>query len=297
LTKNPRSGLFGGDDNVETAPFQPFGKNKALTIYPAPNGKPTSAIYSASTAGGDLKVHAYGLHYPRGLAFDVLESGAALLYATNDGMELRGSRPVKDDPDVLYTVYEGQNYGWPDYSADLAPITDERFRPDPGIMDRTSYPKLGALVAASRDMNLVRGTLVSGVLPSLAGAAKLTFVPRKPEFRPYEGRALVALWGDRAPYATSGQKLRAPTGYKIVSINIESNSKVPEDFIRNTQGKPASMLGRNVVALERPIDVKFGPDGRLYVLDYGRMEMRGSREKITAGTGRVFVLEPAPSEP
>ena len=29
--------------------------------------------------------------------------------------------------------------------------------------------------------------------------------------------------------------------------------------------------------LERPIDVKIGPDGYLYVLDFGRMEVRNGQ--------------------
>jgi hypothetical protein len=46
------------------------------------------------------------------------------------------------------------------------------------------------------------------------------------------------------------------------------------------------------------MDVKFGPDGRLYILDYGRVEFRDDRERVATGTGKIFVLEPIePLEP
>ena len=64
------------------------------------------------------------------------------------------------------------------------------------------------------------------------------------------------------------------------------------DFVVNTRRMPASKLGRGVVALERPIDVKFGPDGALYILDFGQMSVKGGEEKIVAGSGRIFMLVP-----
>ncbi|HEX2973818.1 MAG TPA: hypothetical protein VHP11_15910, partial [Tepidisphaeraceae bacterium] len=96
------------------------------------------------------------------------------------------------------------------------------------------------------------------------------------------------LWGDQAPYDTGGMKLVGPMGYKVVQVNVDG--KEVKDFIRNTQAGPASKYDLGGRALERPVDVKFGPDGALYILDFGRMEMRGSRERVRGGTGRVFKL-------
>jgi hypothetical protein len=188
----------------------------------------------------------------------------------------------------------------------LKPIFDPFFLPPPEIMQRTSYPEelsfltdhAGQPASSGRpavppvpDPTSYRSVLCGEFL-SLSGAAKLDFVPTNAGFRAYEGRAIVALAGDRAPFATNGVRLKDYIGYKVVIADLTNK---PEDFIRNTEGVPASKLGRGAVALERPIDVKFGPDGKLYVLDYGHMEMRGSREKITPGTGRIFVLEPVPA--
>jgi glucose/arabinose dehydrogenase len=299
LTKNPNAGIFGGDDNVETAPFQPFGFNNQLRIRKARNDKPTAAIFSISPSGGDLRIEAWGIRHPRGLAFNEY----ANLFATNNGMELRGSRPVQDDKDVLLRILQGTWYGWPDFSADLVPISDPRFLPAPEIMNRTGYPELSFVIdhatsnAPSGLPTPSRDLLVYGVFPSLSGAAKLDFVPSDSAFRDFRYNAIVALSGDRAPFATSGQKLKAPVGYKVVRVDLE-NRRI-EDFIRNTRDMPASRVPRKDTsgaseALERPIDVKFGPDGKLYILDFGKLELRNGREKITPGSGRIFVLEPMP---
>ena len=44
--------------------------------------------------------------------------------------------------------------------------------------------------------------------------------------------------------------------------------------------------------MERPIDIKFGPDGKLYLLDYGQMEMKDGKEIPIRETGCIYVLEP-----
>jgi glucose/arabinose dehydrogenase len=90
-----------------------------------------------------------------------------------------------------------------------------------------------------------------------------------------------------------------PTGYRVVLVNIDAR-KV-EDFVHNTRDVPASRLSSDPRkwdgALERPIDVKFGPDGAMYVLDFGELEVKGGRQKVTPGTGRIFRMVGAELEP
>jgi sugar lactone lactonase YvrE len=85
--------------------------------------------------------------------------------------------------------------------------------------------------------------------------------------------------------------LRAATGYRVVMLSIDER-KV-EDFIKNVKETPASRQGRYAVeghALERPIDVKFGPDGSMYVLDFGQMKTKDGRPEVRAGTGKIYRL-------
>ena len=292
-TPNPRAGLFGGGEIAVTAPFQPFGTSNQTRIRRTPNGKPSGAIYSVSPNGGDVRVDAHGIHNPRGLAFN--EFGR--LYFTNDGMEMRGTRPIKDDPDALLRFVPGTWYGWPDYSGDLYPISDARFQPPVQMVIKSGYPDVSGLIdqATSGLLRPDRNTLLQAALPSLSGAAKMDFVPGSGAFREYRGSAIIALSGDRAPFATSGQKLLSPVGYKVVRVDLDTRQS--KDFVRNTEGVPASKLGKNVMALERPIDVKFGPDGSLYVLDFGQMEMRGGQEHVKAQSGKLFRLVPVGEVP
>lgn len=296
-TKNPNYGLFGGNDLAVTAPYQPFGKSDQTRIPSADNGKPNSAIYSISPGGGDLRVEAIGLRMPRGLAFNEFGN----LFATNNGMELRGTRPVKDDPDTLVRVILSGGvpvwYGFPDFSTDGRPISSPEFQPARELIHRYGYPDLGEIVDHGRSgLDKVRadpGTVNRGVFTPLSGAAKMGVVPASGQFRDFHGSVIVALSGDRAPFATSGLPLNTVPGRQVVRVDLD-NRRVG-NFVYNTQERPASRLGRGVVALERPVDVKFGPDGAMYILDFGRMEMRGGTEKITPRSGRIFRLTAAPA--
>jgi hypothetical protein len=294
-THNPFAGLFGPDDTAVTAPDQPFNHSNSIRIPAAPNGKPTGAIYSVNASGGDLKVEASGLHNPRGLVFD-----GYTLYFTDDGMEMRGTRPVKDDPDALLKLIPGTWYGFPDFSRDLVPISDARFQPPAEMLIVSGYPELAPVINLDESGLLspaqVRDSLLRATFPSLSGAGGLDIVPSDGPFHSLRGNAIIALSGDRSPWATNGVDLRSPVGYKVVRVDPDVNNGPVSDFVRNTRGLPAHLLGHDGAnALERPIDVKFGPDGALYILDFGPMRVENGREKIPTGAGRIFRLGAPPS--
>src|SRR4029079_11787321 len=95
----------------------------------------------------------------------------------------------------------------------------------------------------------------------------------------WRGNAVVALSGDRAPFATSGVKsFRGPVGFKVVRVDLISRQV--EDLIRNTRGGPASRLDPGHGLVERPWAVTFTPDGSLYVVDLGEMDTRDGRERV-----------------
>ena len=128
----------------------------------------------------------------------------------------------------------------------------------------------------------------------MSGAAKFDFIPDNSMIPPYSkfGGA-----GDRRPFRRSFPlrhqrpgRPNGPVGYKIVSVNLE-NKKVA-DFIYNISGLPASKLGHDMVALERPCDVKLGPDGSLYMLDMGAYTIKDGKVHVSPHTGRIFKLVP-----
>ena len=292
-TPNPLAGLFGPNELAVTAPFQAFNHSNQTRIEgvagPDGSNKPNGAICSVSPDGGFPTVEASGIHYPRGLAIN--EFGR--VYFTNDGMEMRGTRPVKDDPDSLLRLVSGAWYGWPDYTADLESVSEPQFQPPVDLIIATGYQELRPLIDrdASHLIPPNRDTLLQAAFPSLSGAARIALAPTTGPFREFRGNVIVALSGDRYPFATSGLPLAETVGYKVVRVDVD-NHQVKE-FIRNTAGAPRSRVaGRSASLLERPIDAKFGPDGTLYILDFGEMEMRDGGEHVTPGTGQVFRLQP-----
>ncbi len=300
FTKDPPAGLFQNTERAVTAPFQPFGEFQRTRIESAPDDKPNSAIFSVDPSGGvdqDLRVEAYGIRLPAGLAFlpDLF-----VLYATNQGMEGRGTRPVWNDPDVVLQIPPSpppKNFNFPDSTTDLHSVTDSRYQPSPDWLRSTGYTELTSLVDAYRPPDPEADkSLVRAVFPSLSGAAKMTFVPEDTPFSEFRRQLVVALSGDRAPFAWdhASPPLKGPIGHKVVRFDVESDQKVVHDFIRNTAGVPRSMApGNKAELLERPIDVKVGPDGFIYVLDFGKAEYRTGRPSVTARTGQVFRLMPA----
>ena len=292
-TKNPLAGLFGPDETAVTAPFQPFNVSNRLRIVG--NDKPTGAIYSVSPSGGDGRVEATGLRDPRGIIFDSLSN----MFFTDEGMELRGTRPVKDDPDAMFRLYPGAFYGFPDYSRDLHIISDPtRNFSEPQLLIRSGYPELAPVIdlpnSGLQPPDGSREDLLKATFPPLSGAARLDIVPSSGPFQNFTGNFVIALGGDRAPFATSGESLKSPIGYKVVRADPLMNAHAVSNFVYNTSELPAHLLhGRDRdVALERPVDVKFGPDGALYILDMGPMRVENGKEKIAARSGRIFRLGP-----
>ena len=287
-TPNPRAGL-GQPDVVVTTPFQPFGHGNQSRIRPAsiPNGAVCSV---ALDDGGEPQVMSTGLHNPRGLAVDEFSH----LFATNDGMQLRGTRPILSDPDVMIHLSNDAFYGWPDLSTDGRHVTEPTFAPPISFLLPSGYSEVTTLVndAASGLHPAPFGDNLAAIFPSLSGASKLAFVPEAGPFKRWAGQAVVALDGDRAPFASGGLPLLGFVGGKVSLVNVDDHRA--GDFVYNTAARPASRQPYGTVALERPCDVKFDPrDGSLYVLDFGQMENDSAVPRYHDGTGAIYRLAPA----
>lgn len=289
---NPAKGWFGSDFSV-TAPFQPFGVARQLRIPREPTDRPNAAIYSVSPLGGDLRVEAWGIRYPRGLAFN--EFGR--LFLTNNGIELRGTRPVANDPDALLRFVPGAWYGWPDFTADFNSVNEPNHQPPPELLLKHGYPENAAVIdhAASRLIPPDPNALLHVSLPAQSGAAQFVFVPStgpaRDFFQPHQGSILLCLAGDRGPWANAGQDHPNPPGYKVVEI---TESRQIRDFIRNVGSGPASKLPPPLNSgLNRPLDLQFSPDGSLYLLDAGNIQWPNGQPK-THSPGRIYRLSPNP---
>jgi hypothetical protein len=293
---NPMGSIFGPADIAVTGPFQAFNQATQLRVPGAPSGKPGGAICSVLPGGGAVQIEGFGIHNPRGIAFDQFGQP----FFTNGGMELRGTRPIMNDPDALLKLTTGQTwYGWPDYTASLDRVSEKKFQPPTDLIEKTGYPEGVRELVDERDSGLaapVNETLLAASFAWMSGAAKLQFAPTKWPLRAVAGNAVVALSGDHAPFSTSGRQLVGPGGYRVVYVDVTRH--MVQDLVRNTKLLPRSeQESHSFDLLERPVDPKFGPDGALYILDCGHMQIKDGKEHFDNGSGQIFRLVPPRQSP
>jgi glucose/arabinose dehydrogenase len=238
----------GGTGHAVTGPFAEFG-----SVHPQGTRVPaqlpcSSAVMRCEPDGGGLELVAWGLRNAFGLLF--LRDGR--LIVTDQGADDRGSRPVGNIPDLLYEVTEGRWYGWPDFVGGV-PISDPRFAPECG--------QAPSFVLANHD-ELPRPEQPLTRFGSHVAATKLDEAP--------DGMIAIAMFGDEVP-------MTAPSGPRV------GRSVVVLDPADAWSGKSIPIPG-----MRRPLDVKFGPDGRLYALDFGHFEPGRGGLKASAGSGAIY---------
>ena len=89
----------------------------------------------------------------------------------------------------------------------------------------------------------------------------------------YAGQVFVAEWGDLAPQTTPLRDGFA--GFQISRIDSATGRAIP--FVRNRQRGPASEQGATGQGIERPYGLRFGPDGAMYIVDYGIARVNPAR--------------------
>lgn len=253
-----------GGGTIVTGAFQPFGVSDAEQI---PGRIPCSgSILRLHPGTRALELVAWGFRNPFAVAF----SPDGRLFATDNGYDVRGSRPVYGAADVLWEVQRGRWHGWPDFSAGQ-PLDTPRFRPRDGEPVRRLLaehpnppPRPAAVLAVNSSSNGF----------DFSRSARFGHV----------GEAFVAQFGDLTP--TTG-KVMAPVGFKVVRVDPETGAV--EDFAvnRGQRNGPASLLGTG--GLERPIAARFDAAGEaLYVVDFGVMTVEGGGPVPRAGTGVLW---------
>jgi len=252
-------------DTVLTGAFVPFGTttSKGQVIKGAVPA--TGAIIRMNPDGTQMENFAWGLRNPFGLCF----SPSGRLYVTNNGYDNRGLRPVENAADQLYVLNKDDFCGWPDFSGDI-PLNDPRFRsargPEAGQVMMEHPPVVKPLAsfpghAAAMKMDIARGDRFGG-----------------------KGDIFVALFGSGEP--TTGRPQGIP-GHQVVRVDPATGQYTV--FARNRNQGPA---GRSLNGFNRPIDVKFSPDGKyLYVLDFGVFEIHDLSPNAVPGTGVLWRIE------
>lgn len=234
------------NDYSFTGAFRPFGlPNRPNTIVSG-SLRPTGCIYSVNLDGSNLEVFAWGIRNPIRLKFDRYNR----LFAANRGFDRRGSRPISNSYDELLLINQGDWYGFPDYNAGM-PVTSPNFKPD---------------VGRQPEFLLARHPMIPpkphAILEPHSTVGGFDF-NNNLNFGSY-GDVYMAQYGSQFPGPTGGYPLPG-VGRRIVKIDMNDGSV--STFAINKTGLGASVTGGG--GFERPNDVIFGPEGAMYVLDYG----------------------------
>lgn len=254
-----------GTARAVTGAFKPFGRRSEEGEVVRGQSLCGGAVYRVVTDGEPERL-AWGFRNPVGIGL----GPDGRLWATEGGMEERGSRPIAGAPDSLWEVQVGGFYGWPDFAAGL-PVTEGRFRL-PG------HPQPRRLLARTPRVSGTPGA----VFPTRSGIGRVDF--SSSEAFGFAGEAFVALSG---PWSTPAYvSEEEPAGHRVVRVDTRTGAI--RDFLVNRQAGPSSAT--NGGGLERPFDVRFDPTGEvLYVVDLGEVQLtRENGLEPYGGTGVVW---------
>jgi glucose/arabinose dehydrogenase len=256
---------------ASTGAFRPFGSTAAPGEVARGRDRCGGSIVRFWPSGEGFELVAWGLRNPFGLRFDA----RGRLFATSLGADVRGSRAVFNDPDLMVRVREGAWYGWPDFF-DGEPADARRFAAPDHARPRLLWQHHPPLARAFTTFR------------SHTGASGFDFAP---EAFGFAGQAFVAAFGDLAPFTTGAAVLAS--GFRVLRVDM-STGRV-WDFARNAAGDASEEGG-----LRRPVDAAFGPDGALYVVDFGLMSAGPQGLRVVAESGavwRIFREERGPAWP
>ncbi len=278
-------------DSVVTGAFVTFGTTTTpgQRIAGVTKCGGSILVFDPNNAEATLRVHAWGIRQPIGMAWN---RTTGEMFVGENGYDIRGLRPVNDEYDATLRVREGAWLGFPDFSAAREPLTLAKFEsPDslqPMVIVNGQPQGKGLdfiIDHAASGLTPPDRSVVVGLHPFNSSPSKLDVAPAS--WGEWAGHVFVAEFGDLAP---GTNPLRSqPAGYRVVRIDPATNQVEP--FIRNRQAGPASEQGAKGRGIERPFDPKFGPDGALYLVDYGVFKLDKSQTppfRSEPGTGTIW---------
>jgi hypothetical protein len=214
------------------------------------------------------------------------------ILAGMDGADERGNRPSNNAPDELHLGRQNPDgspdyHGWPDRYGGL-PTSQAVYNPIGGTSDDVCPPPfdqatcLANLQAANdipiRDVLAFPPQQITGPLANEAADSSFTgidFVPDAFVIDPVRpGAALYTLEGDFGFSPPNSDDPASEIGHEVKLINFNQVPGTPlalkiQRFAHNIAPFVQAFTQDNINGLNRPLNVRFGPDGCAYVVDYG----------------------------
>jgi glucose/arabinose dehydrogenase len=227
VSKNP---LVNEKELAITGPYKPFGTPSYDGEVIKGKLRANGVLYCCQLDGSELRVLADGFRNPFGLRFSPFNGK---LYATDNGADPRGNRPIQHDWDNFWEVMMGW-YGWPDFYSGL-PVTLPHFHvehgPKPTFIMKT-HP-----ILASQPIARFKNHTSSNKFDF---STNLKFG--------HKGQVFVAQLGDMG---WGHQEERF--GFRVVRVNLETGQI--RDFLVNHKAEESKE------GPIRPVASQFSPDG------------------------------------
>jgi glucose/arabinose dehydrogenase len=248
-------------ETVMTGVFVPFGTTTTAGQVIKGQLICNGGMFRANPDGSNIERIAWGFRNIFGYGF----SPDGRLFTTNNNANPIPPREIFNDYETIYEVIEGEWYGWPDFYSGI-PVTDPRFS-DVHPNFEEAAGRLSFVLTDETREKLLKGKdkpiqPIVKLEPHTAGQG---FVFGRKEFGIPENEILLAEFGTVVKY----QHNTLP-GFRVTRVNLKTGEvKV---FIKNKTGLPAS-AAHGTGGLERPLRLAYGPDGALYIVDWGALEI------------------------
>ncbi len=278
-------------DSTETGAYASLGETTRAGQVVKGEKICNGAFFRCNPDGSNVERIAWGLRSSFGYRF----SPDGRLISTMNSANPMPPRGLYFDYEPVYEIKQDEWYGWPDFYSGI-PITDERF----GVKkeDRTF------VLTRETHQRLLKGKKQPrqpiALLPVHSAAEGMVFGNSR--FGVPDNDILVAEFGVIIPFfkgkeyhpklpegvpseenAPAGVKYNWP-GFRVQQVNLTSGQAT--DLIYNKNRLPASVQESG--GLERPIQLEWGRDSSLYIVDFGVVEFDDTGMNAQPYTGVLW---------
>ena len=282
--------LFDSGGGVTTSGYSDFGTHRTtVKAFDGATGKGICdgsilrAKVNAANPKSTIEPFSWGYRNPYGIRFapddHALKGG---LFVTENGEDERGARPTNNSPDRLQLAQQNPDgspdyHGWPDRFGFLD-STQAVFNPVGGPGDDNAAVVVGMPVPHVLAFPPQPVTAPLALEPADVAIVGLDFVPNSFVHGPVKRGA--ALAGREGDFGFSKSNGTPEEGHDVQLINFSAPGEPLQlqlqRFAHNSTFEQAFVS--RIHGINRPVDLKFGPDDCAYLVDYGAVRDFGQSD-------------------